>query len=116
MNGYSLGDKRRPSDFNWEESIVNKKQVYEEKLQAEMKELNAKVDVLKAKAAKAEASTKISYYDTLEELKLKRNLAQNKLDELRDAGDDAWEDLKEGIENAWSDFSAAVKSATSRFQ
>ncbi len=95
---------------------MNKKQAYEEKLQAQLDEFNARIDVLKAKAAKAESSAKLSYYDTLEELKLKRDLAQNKLEKLRNASDDAWEDLKEGVENAWADFSAAVKSATSRFQ
>ncbi|EAT17035.1 hypothetical protein [Desulfuromonas acetoxidans] len=95
---------------------MDKKHAYEEKLQAQLDEFNARIDLLKAKAAKAESSTKISYADTLEALRMKRNLAEDKLDELKAASDDAWEDLKEGIDKAWSDFNAALKSATSHFQ
>jgi hypothetical protein len=95
---------------------VNKKQVYQEKLQAQLDEFNAKIELLKAKAEKAESSTKLSYLETLEELKLKRDLATQKLNELRDSSDDAWEDLKEGVENAWKDFSSSIQSAISRFK
>lgn len=95
---------------------MNKKQVYQEKLQAQLNEFNAQIELLKAKAEKAETSTKLSYLETLEGLKLKRDLAANKLQELRDSSDNAWEDLKEGIENAWSDVSSSIQSAISRFK
>jgi hypothetical protein len=95
---------------------VNKKQVYQEKLQAQLDEFNAQIELLKAKAEKAGFSTKLNYLETVEALKLKRYLATNKLQELRDSSDDAWEDMKEGIENAWQDFSSAIQSAISRFK
>lgn len=95
---------------------MNKKQAYEEKLSAQLDEWNAKIDVLKAKASKAESSAKVDYYETIEDLQQKSNAAKEKLKKLQSASDDAWEDLKEGIENAWSDFRAAIKSATSRFE
>jgi hypothetical protein len=39
-----------------------------------------------------------------------------KLQELRHAGDDAWEELKGGIEKSWHEFGDAVKSAASKFK
>jgi hypothetical protein len=39
-----------------------------------------------------------------------------KLQELRSAGDDAWEDLKTGSENVWTEIKAAFQSAASRFK
>ncbi len=94
---------------------MNKKEAYEEKLSAQLKEWDAKVDVLKAKAAKGSASVKADYYEAMEDLQKKRGKAKDKLQELRGAGDDAWEDLKDGIEDAWSSLGDAIKNAKSRF-
>ena len=95
---------------------MSKKQAYEEKFKAQLDELNAKIDVLKAKAKQAEASLKADYYETIEDLLKKRSEAQSKLETLRDAGDGAWEDMKQGVEESWTTFAASVKSAASRFQ
>ena len=95
---------------------MSKKQAYEEKFKAQLDELNAKIDVLKAKAKQAEASLKADYYETIEDLLKKRSEAQSKLETLRDAGDGAWEDTKQGVEESRTTFAAAVKSAASRFQ
>lgn len=95
---------------------MTKKQAYEERLRAELDEWTAKIDVLKAKADKAEAGAKIKYYETIEELQAKQTLAKDKLRRLHEASDDAWEDLKKGIQSAWSDLGDAVRSATSHFR
>ena len=94
---------------------MDKKEAYEKKMEAQLDEWNARIDMLKAKAAKAEADSKIELQDNIDELQKKRQEAEDKLQELRNSSSDAWEDLKDGVEKAWSDFGAAVKSATSRF-
>ncbi len=94
---------------------MSKKQAYEEKFKAQLDELNAKIDVLKAKAKQAEGSVKADYHETIEDLQNKRSEAKNKLQELSAASDDAWEDLKQGVESSASTFADAVKSAVSRF-
>ena len=38
------------------------------------------------------------------------------LQELRTAGDDAWEDLKTGAENVWTEVKTAFNSVASRFK
>jgi len=48
-------------------------------------------------------------------LRSKQEAAQEKLRELKNAGEDAWEDLKAGTELACDSLGEAVKSATSRF-
>lgn len=95
---------------------MSKKQAYEEKFKAQLNELDAKIDVLKAKAEGAKASAKADYYETIEDLVKKRTEAQNKLNAMQKAGDEAWEDMKQGVEESWNVLSAAVKSAASRFQ
>lgn len=95
--------------------MTTRSEAYQEKLEAQLNEWSAKVDVLKAKAARAEADAKVEYLETLEELKIKREKAEDKLKDLRDASGDALEDLKKGVDQAVSEFKEAVSSATSRF-
>ena len=95
---------------------MNMKEAYEQKLQAKLDEWGAEIDKLKAKADNAEADAQLEYYKRIEELRTMQESATNKLAELRDAGDDAWEDLKAGIESAWDSLGSALKSASSRFK
>jgi hypothetical protein len=94
----------------------DKRKAYEEKLDAQLKEWNAQIDLLKAKADKAKADVKIDYYKTIDTLQRKQDAARTKLQELKTAGDEAWEDLKTGAEKAWSEVKAAYHDATSKFK
>ena len=81
-----------------------------------MKEWSAEIALLNAKADKANAEAKLDYYKTIETLQDKQDTAKIKLQELRNAGDDAWEDLKTGAENVWTEVKTAFQSAASRFK
>ena len=94
----------------------DKRRAYEEKLDAQLDEWTAKIDVLKAKADKAAAGAKIEYYGAIEALKPKQAEAKAKLQELKTAGDEAWEDVKTGAEKAWTEVKAAYHDASSRFK
>ena len=94
----------------------DKRKAYEEKLDAQMKEWNAQIELLRAKADKAKAEVKIEYYKTIEALQRKQNDAKAKLRELKTAGDEAWEDLKAGAEKAWAEVKTAYHDASSRFK
>ena len=95
---------------------MSMKESYQKKLRAELDQRGEDIDKLKAKADKAEASVKIEYYEQIEKLRTKQASAKDKLIELTEASDDAWEDLKAGTENAWHSLGEAVKSAASRFK
>ena len=96
--------------------MTDKRKAYEERFDAQMREWSAEIALLNAKADKAKAEAKIEYYKTIESLQGKQDAAKAKLQELRAAGDDAWEDLKTGAENVWTDVKTAFAGAASRFK
>jgi predicted ATP-binding protein involved in virulence len=98
------------------EKTMSKREAYEQKLEAQLKEWKIDIDKMKAKADKADAQARLEYYKKIEELRTKQEAAQKKLTELKAAGEDAWEDLKAGIDLAWGSLGEAVKSARSRFK
>ena len=95
---------------------MSMKDSYQQKLQAQLDEWSADIDKLKARADKADADVKLEYYVQIEELREKQETAKDKLSELMDASDDAWEDLKAGVESARFVLGEAVSKATSRFK
>jgi len=92
------------------------KKSYQQKLQAQLNEWNAEIDKLQARADQSTSNVKIEYYRQIEDLRAKQQAAQEKLHELRDAKDDAWEDLKAGTEHAWTTLGEAISKAAARFQ
>jgi seryl-tRNA synthetase len=96
--------------------MKEKRKVYEKKLDAQLKELNAQIELLKAKADKAKVEAKIDYYKAIEASQHKLNDATAKLQELKAAGDDAWEDIKNGAEKAWNEVKTAYHNASARFK
>ena len=96
--------------------MQNKRKAYEEKLDAQLKEWNAQIALLKAKAENTKADGKIDYYKTIDALQRKHDEAKTKLKELKTAGDEAWEAVKEGAEKAWAEVKTAYHDAASKFK
>lgn len=96
--------------------MSEKRDAYVQKLKAKMNEWNAEIDKIEAKADQADAESKIEYEKQVEDLRAKRKEVEDKMAELQQAGEGAWEDLKKGIESAWDSLGNALKSATSRFK
>ena len=96
--------------------MTDKRKAYEEKFDAQLKEWSAAIALLKAKGDKARTEAKTEYQKTIETLQGKLDAARTKSQELRAAGDDAWEDLKTGAENVWAEVKTAFQSAVSRFK
>ena len=96
--------------------MKDKRKAYEEKLDAQLKEWNAQIALLKAKAANAEADVKIDYYKAIEALARKQDKVRTKLQELKAASDEAWEAVKAGAEKVWVEVKAAYHDAASKFK
>jgi predicted ATP-binding protein involved in virulence len=96
--------------------MKDRRKAYDEKLDAQLEEWNAQTALLRAKADKARAEVKIEYYKTIEALQHRQDEARARLQELKTAGDEAWEDLKTGAEQAWDEVRAAFHSAASKFK
>ena len=63
--------------------MTDKRKAYEEKLDAQLKEWNAQIALLKAKAENAKADAKIDSYKTIETLEHKQVQAKTKLQQLK---------------------------------
>lgn len=97
-------------------TITGKRKVYEEKLDAQLKEWNAEIALLKAKAENSKADVKVEYATKIDALQHKRDIAKAKLHELKAAGDEAWEDLRTGAEKAWAEVKTAFHDAAAKFK
>jgi len=95
---------------------MSEKKAYQDKMEAQLREWQAKIDVLKAKADKAEAEQRAKYYERIEKLRAKKKAADAKFAELRQAGEGAWEDIKAGMEKAWDDLKLSVEKAKKKFE
>ncbi len=94
---------------------MSNKDVYVQKMQSKLDELDAQINLLKAKASGANADAKIEFNEQIENLKEFQKKGKQKLVELNDAGEDAWEDIREGMDSAWNKLSAAFNDAKNRF-
>jgi hypothetical protein len=92
------------------------RKVYQEKIEAQLKEWGIQIDLLKAKAERSKAEVKIKYLEQIEELRKKQEVVKEKLHELRQSGDEAWEDFKDGLEEALDEMKKALKRGASRFK
>jgi uncharacterized coiled-coil DUF342 family protein len=82
------------------------KQAYIQKHEAQMGKWEAKLDELKATAAEASADFRIEYQKQVENLQSKMSAQREKLREVSQAGEDAWEELKKGFDTTWKDLEA----------
>jgi predicted nuclease with TOPRIM domain len=92
------------------------KDAYQEKMEARLREWQANIDALKARADQAEAEQKIKYHEEIESLRTKQQQVQEKLGELRTASAAAWDEARAGVEGAWADLQNAAKRAADKFK
>jgi len=84
--------------------MFEKRKAYESNLEAQLAMWKADIDVLQAKAGRAEVSAKVQYDKTIDSLERTHAEAGKRLRSLQDAGDETWESLKAGTEKAWTEF------------
>ncbi len=84
--------------------------------EAELKEWDAKLLQLEAKAEQAQAQLKIQYYEQLQALRAKQVSVREKLQQLRQTSGAAWETLKLGLEDAWHDLKGGLTAAAAKFK
>lgn len=89
---------------------------YERKIEAQLNQWDAEINLLKAKALNAKTDIKINYHKELEELKLKKELVIKRLEELKTSGTELFEELKDSVEKACTEFKHGFNSTHSHFK
>jgi hypothetical protein len=89
---------------------------YKEKIEARLKALAVKIDLLKAKADKTNGEANIKYYKQIKMVRAKKEMLRHRFHELKKSGDEAWEELKAGVYIAWDDLKYALNRTISRFK
>ncbi len=82
------------------------RKAYESKLDAQLAQWDADLDVLKAKARRAEVDAMVNYDKAIDALQRKHDEAGVHLSKLKAATDEAWECAKEATEKSWHELKA----------
>lgn len=81
--------------------MLEDRKAYETKLDAQLAQWKADIDVLKAKAKRTGVDVMVNYDKTITALEEKHDEASKHLGNLKAATDDAWENVKVGLEKVW---------------
>ncbi len=92
------------------------KQAYIDKMDAQIRQWQAEVDKLKAKAKEAKASAEIEGGHKIEDLKTRMESVQANLDALRQKGEDTWSDMKARVDSAAAELSNGIEKFRSRLK
>ena len=104
-------DSRQAADYTYE-----KKEEYQRALAVQMRELEVKIDELKAKAVRASDAVKAEFARDMEALdRQKADLAQ-KMDAVKSSSASAWNDVKAGANSAMDSVKQTYEKAKARFQ
>ena len=85
---------------------------YENKMQAQLDEWRTKFEALKEKATQEETNLQLEYYTLIDEMKIELGVAHEKLEQLKDTSDEAWEEIKKEVEITWDSLHDLIKSLT----
>jgi hypothetical protein len=81
------------------------KDSYSKKMKAKFDELNDKWQIerkkLEGRAQHGKVEVKKKFEEQMKILKKSREKMSQKLNQIDDAGEDAWKDIKKGVDNAW---------------
>lgn len=95
--------------FNLNEKTID---AYRQKIDAQMKEMKAKMMMLESEAEKSSADLRIKYQTKVNDLKTRFEEIEKKLDQLSDSGEEAWDEIRTGIDESMSELRMALENAT----
>jgi hypothetical protein len=104
-------DSRQAVDYTYE-----KKEEYHRALARQMQELDAQIDQLKAKAARASDAVKAEFARDMEALDRQKVVLAQKMDAVKASSASAWNDVKAGANSAMQSVKQTYDKAAARFQ
>lgn len=88
---------------------MNRRELYKEKAEAQLKEFSATFDVLKARAEKLSAQAKLDMQPRMDTAHSKFDVVKEKLNRFAEATDDKLDEIAKDIDEGWKDFKAHVE-------
>lgn len=85
---------------------MTQKELYVAKMEAQLTAWREKLDAMKARIEEAEIQGRLEYHKQIEASQHQHEIACRHLDELKQAGEEAWTQLKAGAETAWKALAA----------
>lgn len=95
---------------------MDKKEIYREKIESQLKEWKSKIDMLESKASTLSSEAKASLLKEIEELRGKKTVLKDKWNELQKTGGDTWDKMKGGVEKSAEELKKAVDKVVDRFK
>src|SRR5512140_3652330 len=83
--------------------VMPLKEAYLEEMEAQLTTWSAKLDAMKAVLEESELQDRMEFHRQVEASQRHHEVARRHLDELKQAGEEAWETLKSGIEGTWKE-------------
>jgi outer membrane murein-binding lipoprotein Lpp len=104
-------DSRQAADYTYD-----KKEEYQRALAAQMQELDAKIDELKAKAARASDAVKAEFARDMEALDRQKAVLAQKMEAVKSSSASAWSDVKAGANSAMDSVKQTYERAKAKLQ
>lgn len=95
---------------------MDKRDIYLEKINAQVDQYSAKLAGMRGKVAEVSADMKLEYLNQVEKLEGKRDDLKEKYEQLKKSSESSFEVMKEGTENAWNDLKEAIAKAVENFK
>lgn len=95
---------------------MEKRNVYLEKIEANLALYNAKLVKMKAEVALVKVDMKVEYLNQMDNLERKRDDFRLKYEQLKGSSELGWEDIKDGTEKSWHELKDSFEKAISRFK
>jgi len=104
-------DSRQAADYTYE-----KKEEYQRSLAAQRRELDVKIDELKAKAGRASDAVKAEFARDMEALDRQKTVLAQRMEAVKSSSASAWNDVKAGANSAMDSVKQTYEKAKARFQ
>jgi hypothetical protein len=98
-----------------ENAMETTRQAHQDKMKAQLDDWRARIDVLEANAAKAEAGAKVELAKILSELHELEASAKKHFAELSAASAESWSVVKASLDDTWAKVSGTVESTWTRW-
>lgn len=85
-------------------------------MEKKLKDWGGEIEKIRGKADRLGTESREKYQEQVRELRTKQELARQKVQEMKKAGEEAWEELRAGAESAMSDLKKAVDKTVSKWK